>query len=168
MALATKLPNLQRAPLGALLGNAGAALTSAQTDLGLGVGLASGMVMSEATLEIKAAVSRSSTGELEIEPLSSAHLAGALNASAVSTIRVNFVATAATPAVASNPGGTTVPVKNKDDIIKGFRQRDDLQALERVMGPLEVRATFVPGSSRWLVNAVDADGRMVREQLVAD
>ena len=168
MALATKLPNPQRAPLGALLGNAGAALTSAQTDLGLGVGLASGMVMSEATLEIKAAVSRSSTGELVIEPLSSAHLAGALNASAVSTIRVNFVATAATPAVASNPGGTTVPVKNKDDIIKGFRQRDDLQALERVMGPLEVRATFVPGSSRWLVNAVDADGRMVREQLVAD
>ncbi|MEO5797112.1 MAG: hypothetical protein ABIP34_19970 [Rhodoferax sp.] len=166
--MATTLPNLPRAPLGVLLGNAGAALTSAQTDLGLGVGLASGMVMSEATLEIKAAVSRSSTGELEIEPLSSAHLAGALNASAVSTIRVNFVATAAAPAVAGNPGGTTVPVKSKDEIIKGFRQRDDLQALERVIGPLEVRATFVPGSSRWLVNAVDADGRTVREQLVAD
>ena len=168
MAIATPPPSPQRAPLGALLGHAGAALTSAQADLGLGVGLASGMVMSEATLEIKAAVSRSSTGELEIEPLSSAHLAGALNASAVSTIRVNFVATAATPSSASNPGGTTVPVKTKEEVIKGFRQRDDLQALERIIGPLEVRAIFVPGSSRWLVNAVDADGRMVREQLVAD
>jgi hypothetical protein len=165
MALAT---DLKRAPLGALLGHAGAALTSAQTDLGLGVGLASGMVMSEATLEIKAAVSRNSTGELEIEPLSSAHLGGALNASAVSTIRVNFVATAATPAVASNPGGTTVPVKSKDQIIQDFRQRDDLVALARVIGPLEVQATFVPGSKRWMVNAVDADGRVVREQLVAD
>jgi hypothetical protein len=165
MALAT---DLKRAPLGALLGHAGAALTSAQTDLGLGVGLASGMVMSEATLEIKAAVSRSSTGELEIEPLSSTHLAGALNASAVSTIRVNFVATAATPAVASNPGGSTVPAKSKDQIIQDFRQHEDLQALAKVLGPLEVQATFVPGSKRWMVNAVDAAGHLVREQLVAD
>ena len=168
MALATKPSNPQRAPLGVLLGNAGAALTIAQADLGLGVGLASGMVMSEALLEIKAAVSRSSTGELEIEPLSSARLVGALNASAVSTIRVTFVATAATPASASNPGGSPVPVKTQDEVIKGFRQRDDLQALERVIGPLEVRAIFVAGSGRWMVSAVDADGRTVREQLVAD
>ncbi|MDR7375982.1 hypothetical protein J2X19_000640 [Rhodoferax ferrireducens] len=165
MALAT---DPKRAPLGALLGKAGASLTSAQTDLGLGVGLASGMVMSEATLEIKAAVSRNSTGELEIEPLSSAHLAGALNASAVSTIRVNFVATAATPNAASGSDGTTTPVKNRDEIIKNFRQRDDLLALERVLGPLQVNASFLAGSQRWLVNAVDADGRLVREQLLSD
>ena len=165
MALAT---DLKRAPLGALLGHAGAALTTAQTDLGLGVGLASGMVMSEATLEIKAAVSRSSSGELEIEPLSSAHLVGALNASAVSTIRVNFVATAATPSAASNPGSSSVPVKSKDQILKDFQQRDDLQALAKVMGPLDLQASFVPGSQRWLVRALDADGRLVREQLMAD
>jgi hypothetical protein len=157
-----------RAPLGALLGTAGASLTSAQSDLGLGAGLSSSMVRSEATLEIKAAVSRSSSGELEIEPLSSAHLAGALNASAVSSIRVNFVATAATPTVPSSTGGGSTPTKNKDEIIKGFRNRADLLALERVMGPLDVRASYLVGSGRWWVHAVDATGRQVREQLVAD
>ena len=165
MATAT---DLKRAPLSALLGTAGASLSSAQSDLGLGVGLASGMVMSEATLEIKAAVSRGSTGELEIEPLSSSHLVGALNASAVSTVRVIFVATAATLPVGGGADGPAVPGKSKAEIIKIFRQRDDLLALERVMGGLDVHATYLSGSKRWLVKAVDAEGRLVREQLMAE
>lgn len=160
--------DLKRAPLSAMLGTAGASLSSAQADMGLGVGLTSGMVMSEATLEIKAALSRSSSGELEIEPLSASHLVGALNAAAVSTIRVNFVATAVVPGDISAAAGPDLPGKSREQIIKGFRQRDDLLALERVLGVLDVQAIYLAGSKRWLVKAVDADGRLVREQLVAE
>jgi hypothetical protein len=160
--------DIKRAPLSALLGPAGTSLTSAQMDLGIAAGVSSSMLMSDATLEIKAAISRSSNGELEVEPLSSAHLNGALNASAVSTIRVNFVATANAPAsgVGNTPGDT--PIRSREEIIKNFRERDDLQRLEKIMGELDIHASYLSENKRWLVKAVGPGGQLIREQLIMD
>ncbi|MFZ6749572.1 hypothetical protein [Undibacterium sp. Ren11W] len=160
--------DIKRAPLSALLGTAGASLSSAQADLGIGVGVASGMLMSDATLEIKAAISRTGNGELEIEPLSSAHLSGALNASAVSTIRVNFVATASAPAVGAANTPAHPPVRSREEIIKIFRERDDLQRLEKIMGELDIHASYLSENQRWLLKASDSSGRLIREQLIMD
>jgi len=163
MATLTALP---RAPLSSLLGTAGSSLTTAQTQLGAVVGLSSGMVISDVTLEIRAAVSRNAAGELEIEPLSAAHLVGDINASAISTVRVNFAATAAEPVgIAQAP---VPPTSDPKLVADRFRQRDDMLALERIMGPLDVKATYLKSGSRWLVSATDTEGRLVREQLVSD
>lgn len=165
------------ANLSSLVGGAGVSLGLAQSDLGFGAGLTSTMVMSEASLEIKAAVSQTSSGELVIEPLSSAHLAGNLNPMAVSTVKVNFVATASSldlPAPVTSPAGTgsgtpgtpgRIPV-SRDKALSIFREQADLKSLEKVLGPLEVKTQLVPNTGQWVLSATDASGRLVREQII--
>lgn len=169
----------QGAQLGALAGLAGGSLTLAQGDLGLGVNLNSAMVMSEATLDIKAAISRSSDGELLIEPMSSAQLAGQLNAAAISTVRLNFVAAASEPASPAAPGaggvstsgGSTPPSGpgsrfTREQALAAFQAQDDVQRLEKLIGPFELRTQTVPSTGQWIVKATDPAGRVVREQLI--
>ncbi len=159
------------AQLGALAGLAGGSLSAAQGQLGQGVDLSSAMVMSEAALEIKAAIGRSASGELLVEPLSSAHLAGQLNAAAISTVRLNFVATASEAAVtpppaAGTPTGSTPPRFTREQALAAFAAQDDVQRLEKLIGPFELRTQFVSGSGQWIVQAVDPAGRLVREQII--
>lgn len=168
------------AQLGALAGLAGGSLSVAQGELGLGVDLSSAMVMSEAALEIKAAISRASNGELLIEPMSSAHLAGQLNAAAISTVRLNFVATAsAAPAAASAVTGVGVVGSTgttgtstgatrltREQALAAFQAQDDVQRLEKLIGPFELRTQTVPSTGQWIVQATDPAGRIVREQLI--
>lgn len=158
--------------LGALAGLAGGALTSAQGDLGQGANLSSAMVMSEAALEIKAAISRASNGELLIEPMSSAHLAGQLNAAAISTVKLSFVATASDAATSAPvtagstgtaPGGSRF---TREQALAAFRAQDDVQRLEKLIGPFELRTQIVPTTGQWIVQATDPVGRVVREQLI--
>ena len=159
------------AQLGALAGLAGGSLSAAQGQLGQGVDLSSAMVMSEAALEIKAAIGRTASGELLIEPLSSAHLAGQLNAAAISTVRLNFVATASEapvtpPSAAGTPTGSTPPRFTREQALAVFAAQDDVQRLEKLIGPFELRTQFVSGSGQWIVQAVDPAGRLVREQII--
>lgn len=165
------------AQLGALAGLAGGSLSTAQGQLGQGVDLSSAMVMSEAALEIKAAIGRSASGELLVEPLSSAHLAGQLNAAAISTVRLNFVATssevpaAPPPATGTTAGtgsgtATTPPRFTRDQALAAFAAQDDVQRLEKLIGPFELRTQFVSGSGQWIVQAMDPAGRLVREQII--
>lgn len=167
------------APLGALAGLAGGSLSSAQGQLGQGVDLNSAMVMSEAVLEIKAAIGRGANGELLVEPLSTAHLAGQLNAAAISTVRLNFVATAsevpaaAAPATGTSAGagsgnGSIPPRLTREQALAAFAAQDDVQRLEKLIGPFELRTQFVSGSGQWIVQASDPAGRIVREQLIRD
>mgnify|MGYP000864014449 CR=1 FL=1 len=167
------------AKLSSLVGGAGASLGLAQSDLGLGAGLFSSMVMSEASLEIKAAVSQTSSGELVIEPLSSAHLAGNLNPMAVSTVKVSFVATASSPDLqapvtspAGNGSGTTgtpgKPPISRDKALSIFREQEDLKTLEKLLGPLAVKTQLVPNTGQWVLSATDPSGRLVREQIIRD
>ncbi len=159
------------AQLGALAGLAGGSLSAAQGQLGQGVDLSSAMVMSEAALEIKAAIGRTASGELLVEPLSSAHLAGQLNAAAISTVRLNFVATASEvpvtpPSAAGTPTGSTPPRFTREQALAVFAAQDDVQRLEKLIGPFELRTQFVSGSGQWIVQAVDPAGRLVREQII--
>lgn len=163
------------AQLGTFAGLAGGSLSAAQIQLGQGVDLNSTMVMSEAMLEIKAAIGRSGTGELLVEPLSTAQLAGQLNAAAISTVRLNFVATASEPAAtttASPPstgdttGGNTPPRFTRDQALAAFGAQEDVKRLEQLIGPFELRTQFVPSTGHWLVQASDPAGRVVREQLI--
>lgn len=159
------------ARLSALAGLAGGSLSSAQGQLGQGVDLSSTMVMSEAALEIKAAIGRTANGELLVEPLSSAHLAGQLNAAAISTVRLQFVATASevpavqTPAAGADAGNAP-PRMTREQAIAAFAAQDDVQRLEKLIGPFELQTQFVAGSGHWIVQAVDPSGRLVREQLI--
>lgn len=159
------------AQLGALAGLAGGSLSAAQGQLGQGVDLSSAMVMSEAALEIKAAIGRTASGELLVEPLSSAHLAGQLNAAAISTVRLNFVATASEvpvtpPSASGTPTGSTPPRFTREQALAVFAAQDDVQRLEKLIGPFELRTQFVSGSGQWIVQAVDPAGRLVREQII--
>lgn len=162
------------APLGALVGMAGGSLSAAQGQMGQSADLSSAMVMSEAALEIKAAIGRTANGELLVEPLSSAHLAVQLNAAAISTVRLSFVATAST-AVNSLPsaGGTVgtgpgLPRFTRENALAVFQAQEDVQRLEKLIGPFELRTQLVPGSGQWIVQASDPAGRIVREQLIRD
>lgn len=163
------------ARLGAMAGLAGGSLSTAQGELGLGADLSSTMVMSEAALEIKAAISRASNGELLIEPLSTAQLAGQLNAAAISTLRLNFVATAslnstAAQAAVDSGGGTTGTTGgsrfSREQALAAFQAQDDVQRLEKLIGPFELRTQLVPTTGQWIVQATDSTGRVVREQLI--
>lgn len=165
------MATMSGAQLGALAGLAGGSLSAAQGQLGQGVDLSSAMVMSEAALEIKAAIGRSASGELLVEPLSSAHLAGQLNAAAISTVRLNFVATASEapvtpPPAAGTPTGSTPPRFTREQALAVFAAQDDVQRLEKLIGPFELRTQFVSGSGQWIVQAVDPAGRLVREQII--
>lgn len=160
--------------LGALAGLAGGSLTAAQGELGVGVNLSSAMVMSEAALEIKAAIGRTSSGELLIEPLSTALLVGQLNAAAISTVRLNFVATATDPPVSGDTasGGTTgstsggLPHFTREQALAVFQAQADVQRLEKLIGPFNLHAQAVPATGQWIVQATDPAGRIVREQLI--
>lgn len=160
------------ARLGTLAGLTGGSLTSAQSDLGQGANLSSAMVLSEATLEIKAAISRASNGELLIEPMSSAHLAGQLNAAAISTVKLSFVATSSdAPTDAPVTGGSTGTTTGgsrftREQALAIFQAQDDVQRLEKLIGPFELRTQIVPTTGQWIVQATDPVGRVVREQLI--
>lgn len=167
--MATSPPNT--AALGAFVGLAGGSLSTAQQQLGQGVDLSSTMVMSEAVLEIKTAVSRSASGELVVEPLSTAQLAGQLNTAAISTVRLNFVATAleapsAAPGTPTTGGGGTPPRLTRDQALVKFQAQADIQRLEKLLGPFELRTELVSSTGHWLVQASDPAGRIVREQLI--
>ncbi len=166
------------AQLGALAGLAGGSLSVAQGELGLSTDLNSAMVMSEAVLDIKAAISRAGNGELLIEPMSSAHLVGQLNVAAISTVRLNFVATASDAPIAAASAATGVGTTGttgtptvgsrftREQALAVFQAQDDVKRLEKLIGPFELRTQTVPSTGQWIVQATDPAGRIVREQLI--
>lgn len=140
---------------------AGASLGDAQGSLTAGTGLPTAMALSEAELEVKAAVQHSAAG-VQLRTLTSDEVArGAVQPAAVSTVRVRYVAVAGEPA-----GGA--PSKSADTVIRTVRRDADLKRLEKILGGLDYTAGFEPSSGSWVVRALDADGRLVREVLIAD
>ncbi len=159
------MATVNQADLQAFLEAAGRSLTDAQGSLGSGVQLASDMVMSEAQLEVKAAVTTSATGKVTLQPISAADLAvGKINAEALSTVRVNFVATASE----SLKPAASPPKRKPDDVIQAVRDRVDVQRLVPILGELTIEPTYIPASQRWLITARDAKGRIVRETIEPD
>lgn len=138
---------------------AGQSLTAAQDTLTEGTGVSARMGLSEAELEVKAAVEQTADGVV-MRTLTAGEIArGTVQPAAVSTVRVRFVAVATDDAA---------PAGDEAAAIDHVRGDPDLRRLGEILGGLTFSAAFAAGAERWVVRASDAEGRLVREVLVAD
>ncbi len=157
--------------LGAFLKSAGESLSEAQEALVAGLELPARMVLSNAEMELKVAVSSDAKGRMTIQPISAQDIRrGGIEPDVLSTLRVSFVGpvgeatpSAVTPAV--TPAG---PKRNPIDIIDEVHKYPDVTKLEKVLGGLDIKPSYVPDKKRWLVSVTDSDGRIVRELVLAD
>jgi hypothetical protein len=157
---------INEADLQAFLEMAGRSLTDAQGTLSTGVDVKSDLVIANAELEAKVALKADSGGRLSVEPVSLRELQRiSANAAGLSTVRVNFVATAreATPGVAF-----TRPARQPSEVVAEVRQRQDVSNLESILGALKIETVFEPRTQRWVVTAHDARNRLVREMILPD
>ncbi len=153
------------ADLGGFLEAAGQSLVEAQGSLaGELVDIPAAVAISETELEVKAAVVRRADGVVALETISTKDMrAGNITPGLLSTVRVQYVAVAADTVVPPSEQ----PKRTPKDVIDGVRRRQDVAALDKILGGLVFEAIYVPGR-RWLVTAKDAEERLVREVLVPD
>lgn len=159
--------NNQETELGAFLEAAGSSLTEAQDKLGVGLDLPTGMLLSDADLEVKAAVRSDEEGRLTVQTFTAQEIRqGGIDPGVLSSFRVRFLAAAAEPgAVPSQVGPRKL---DRDQVIDAVRKRTDLASLAKILGGLKYDTTFVPESRRWLVTVRDPQGRIVREAVLPD
>ena len=154
------------ADLTGFLESAGRSLADAQGGLVPGEAQVPNMAaISEAELEVKATIERMAAGRVAFQPVSSGDARKAdISPGLLSTITVRYVMAAEDTLVApgDRPGGTA------GKAIEVVRRRDDVKALDKILGGLTFDATFVPRTRHWLVVATDQEGRAVREVLVPD
>jgi len=147
---------------GRSLGDAQRQLTGAEAD----PTVPTTMAISEVALEVKATLEQAPSGAVALRPVSSDDArAGGIAPELLSTVRVRYVA------VADETGGGAQaprPARSEAAAIEEVRRRDDVAALDLILGGLEFDATFVPEAGRWLVQASDDQGRVVREVVVSD
>jgi hypothetical protein len=152
------------ADLRGFLEAAGRSLSEAQGTLGGGLEQRPAtLVIANAELEVKTALKSDSSGGLTVQPISAEDLARtSIDAAALSTVRVSFVATP--PDTLSG----SVPVRQPAEVADEVRKRPDVAQLDRILGGLEVQAIYIAQSQRWLVTAADRKGRIVREVVLPD
>lgn len=154
------------ADLSGFLEAAGQSLAAAQGSLaGELVDIPPAVAISETELEVKAAVVRRPDGVVALETISTQDMrAGNITPGLLSTVRVQYVAVAADTVVPPSEQPTRTP----REVIDGVRGRQDVAALEKILGGLAFEAIYVPARRRWLVTAKDPEERLVREVLVPD
>jgi hypothetical protein len=156
------------AELGSFLDTVGRSFSDAQDTLGEGLGLPTSFVIADAELEIKAAVSLDAAGRTVVQTLSARDLyEGVIDPGVLSTVRVGFTAT---PREVAPEGPLQVerPNRQPNDVVQDLRSRPDVAALAKILGDLQIQATYVPGEKRWLVVARDPRGRLVRQVILPD
>jgi hypothetical protein len=160
-------PNDVGAELSSFIAAAGDSLTSAQDQLASGLDLQAGLILANAEIEVKVGVKTDSRGRLNIQTISAQEIRqGGINADTLSTLRINFVATA--PEVQAPPLRVEGPIRVKDEVIDELRKQPDLVALDKIFGGLQYQAVYVSESKRWLVTALDPNQRVVREVVLPD
>lgn len=166
MIMATNPPE---AELQGFLEAAGRSLADAQSQLAgdaLGAGVAPQMVMADAEFELKVGVRTLASGKLALQTLAAQDIRqGAVQPEALSTVRVHFVATA--PEALSSDE-ISKPKRTPADVIGSIKGREDIAVLDKILGPLDFRASFVPEAGRWVVVATDPANRLVRELVLPD
>jgi len=151
--------------LQAFLAAAGESLSGAQSALGAPASVESEFVLSSAELDAKVTLATAPDGKLLVQPLSSSDAQRTtLHASAVSSLRINFVATASEPETAA----ASAPSRPATEVIDEIRKRPDLVALQDILGELVIDATYIPKTRQWLATARDPKGRIVREVIAPD
>ena len=118
------------------------------------------MAVSEARLDLKVAV-ESKGGDLSLQTIPLTDItSGAVESSALSTVRLDFVALATEPVAVA-------PEKTPSDAIEEVASRPDLVALDKIFGGLDYTAEFVGAQGKWLIVASAGD-LVVREAIVED
>ena len=162
------MTNEHRAPkdpdLRQFLESAGRSLSFAQGDLAEGSEFQAQMVLASAELEAKVALESDPSGALLVHPVSAGDLQSRVQAAALSTLRVQYVATA--PEAEEEVG--TAPTLDPEEVSSAVRDRADIARLEAILGGMKIVPTFVAESGRWLVTVNDPGGRLVREIVVPD
>ncbi|MDP3879366.1 MAG: hypothetical protein Q8Q07_03550 [Dehalococcoidales bacterium] len=161
--------------LGDFLEAAGRSLAEAQVSLVPDLNVPVNMMLSNADLEVKVAVSKNAVGRLTVRTIPIEDiLRGDIDAGTLSTIRVTYVATlgesmvvaAQTAAPSAEP--TKAPEKTPVQVIEEIRRRPAITKLEQRSGTLDIKPSFVPEQNRWLVTLRSKDGKVVREMIVPD
>ena len=143
---------------------AGRSLTAAQGSLTEGLDLSTNLVVSEAQLEVKAALSADSQGRLAVQTISSQDISqGGIDPGLVSSMKINYVATPGEP-----QPEVTKPKRSSTDVVKEVSKQTDVVTMEKILGRLKYDATFVSDKKRWLVTVRDSKGRLVRESIQPD
>lgn len=154
------------AELQAFLEAAGKSLADAQGSLsGATPDVPSAMAISDAELEVKATIEQAAGGAIAFKPASAADVvSGKLTAAALSTVRIRYVAVV--DDALSSPSRR--PTRAPADVIGVVKARDDIAALDKILGSLEYEAVFVAPTTSWMVTVTDPAGRRVRDVVVKD
>ena len=148
--------------LDSFLAAAGQSLTDAQGSLTEGLGLSANLVLSQAQLEVKAAVSADDERGMALKTISAKDISqGGIDPRLVSSLNFNFVATAGEAA----PRG---PSRTPAEVVDEVKNRSAVVAMEKILGNFNYEATFVSDKKRWLVTVRDPEGRLVRESVLPD
>jgi hypothetical protein len=160
--MASQTPTQSETNLTEFLKAAGQSLSKAQESLNTSANPSGDILINQAQLDIKVALNHSAD-ELAIKPISTADIYERnLNPGLLSTLNLNFVATAReTPA-------TSPPKLSIAEVIQTVRQREDIIALEAMLGQLKIDAQYVSQLKRWLVIVTNSTGDSVRELILVD
>jgi hypothetical protein len=160
--MASQTPTQPETNLTEFLKAAGQSLSKAQESLNTSANPSGDILINQAQLDIKVALNHSAD-ELAIKPISTADIYERnLNPGLLSTLNLNFVATAReTPA-------TSPPKLSIAEVIQTVRQREDIIALEAMLGQLKIDAQYVSQLKRWLVIVTNSTGDSVRELILVD
>lgn len=160
------MPADSGAELAGFLEAAGRSLAEAQGALaGEAVDVPSAVAISDAELEVKATLESRPGGGVALQTVSTADIArGGITPGLLSTVRIRYVAVAEATVVRAPDR----PARTPGAVIEDVKGREDVAALERILGDLVYEAVFVPSTRRWLVTARDEEARLVREVVVAD
>ena len=160
--MASQTPTQSETNLTEFLKAAGQSLSKAQESLNTSANPSGDILINQAQLDIKVALNHSAD-ELAIKPISTADIYERnLNPGLLSTLNLNFVATAReTPA-------TSPPQLSTAKVIQTVRQREDIIALEAMLGQLKISTQYVSQLKRWLVIVTNSMGDSVRELILVD
>jgi hypothetical protein len=153
------------ADLRGFLEAAGRSLADAQGTLGGDVAdIPAAIAISEAELEVKAAIGRRD-GAVVLQPVTIEDARqGAIPVGVLSTVRIRYVAVAEDTLAAPSRR----PTRTAEEVVREVRARDDVARLDKILGGLVYDPVFVPETQRWLVTAKDPEDRVVRQVVVAD
>ncbi len=171
---------MNEADLGELMASIGASLGTAQGQLTAGTAIpTTRFAMSEATLELKVAVNQTG-GQISVATIGSDTVSkGAIDAAALSTVTMRFVAfgaheiggkvpqandrvTPESPAEApiTSPAKPTKPI-SREEAIRALAERPDIKAKLLKDEAIKFQAAMQRARQTWLVTALDAAGKMV-------
>jgi len=152
----------QELDLDHLIEAAGRSFGKAQEDMGLPDGMSTGMVISEAELDLKVGF-RFAGSRLAVEPISAAAAAqGGVSPDSVSTIKVRYVATRTELPLEKKP------TRSEEDVVREVNTRKDVAALAGILGSLRVNTRYVPDLKLWATRVEDEKGRTIRTLNIQD